>query len=59
MITEDDEQLIEAEIPVEMLEELASRADSMGLSLNEYAASILWQHVISDSIPARLNFHQK
>ena len=41
-----EEQLIKAAIPFEMLEELISLAESEGLTLGEYAAYVLEQHVL-------------
>ena len=48
MSVEDEVQMIEMELSIEMIEELTARADSMGLTAEEYAECVMWKHVIAE-----------
>ena len=45
MIVEDKSRSIELELSLEMVEELTSRSESMGLTTSEYVACVIKQHM--------------
>lgn len=48
MMMDENEKLVEMTLSVKMEAEVAVRAESMGLSVSEYVACVLRQHVDAD-----------
>ena len=48
MSMEDKVREIETELSAEMIEELAARADTMGLTADEYAGCVIGQHICNE-----------
>lgn len=48
MMNEAGIELVELEFSSEMVEELAARADTMGLTADEYAGCVIGQHICNE-----------
>jgi len=51
MGVESERSAIEIEVSAEMIEELAARASTMGLTASEYAMCVIGQRLVADSAP--------
>ena len=51
MGVESERSAIEIEVSAGMVEELAARASTMGLTASEYATCVIGQRLVADSAP--------